>query len=95
MLSQRYVNEGLPRLSVVKNLPANAGDPGFNPWIGKILWRRKWQPTPVFLPGKSKNESERCAVLLGRDFKSQVNNLSHLFVPIVVIMEKSVVVVSS
>ena len=27
--------------------------PGFNPWIGKISWRRKWQPTPVFLPGKS------------------------------------------
>ena len=26
---------------------------GFNPWVGKILWRRKWQPTPVFLPGKS------------------------------------------
>ena len=27
--------------------------PGFNPWIGKIPWKRKWQPTPVFLPGKS------------------------------------------
>ena len=26
--------------------------PGFNPWVGKISWRRKWQPTPVFLPGK-------------------------------------------
>src|SRR5574337_262454 len=25
---------------------------GFNPWVGKIPWRRKWQPTPVFLPGK-------------------------------------------
>ena len=24
----------------------------FDPWIGKILWRRKWQPSPVFLPGK-------------------------------------------
>ena len=24
----------------------------FSPWVGKILWRRKWQPTPVFLPGK-------------------------------------------
>ena len=30
-----------------------AGRPGFNPWVGKIPWRRKWQPTPVFLPGKS------------------------------------------
>ena len=27
--------------------------PGFNPWIGKIPWRRAWQPTPVFLPGES------------------------------------------
>ena len=26
---------------------------GFDPWVGKILWRRKWQPTPVLLPGKS------------------------------------------
>ena len=23
------------------------------PWVGKISWRRKWQPTPVFLPGES------------------------------------------
>ena len=42
---------------VVKNLPANVicrrfKRPGFNPWIGKIPWRRAWQPTPVFLPGK-------------------------------------------
>ena len=26
---------------------------GFNPWVRKIPWRRKWQPTPVFWPGKS------------------------------------------
>ena len=25
----------------------------FDPWVGKIPWSRKWQPTPVFLPGKS------------------------------------------
>jgi len=25
---------------------------GFDPWVGKIPWRRKWQPTPVFMPGK-------------------------------------------
>ena len=24
-----------------------------NPWVGKIPWKREWQPTPVFLPGKS------------------------------------------
>ena len=27
--------------------------PGFNPWIGKIPWRRAWRPTPVFLPRES------------------------------------------
>ena len=27
--------------------------PGLDPWVGKIPWRRKWQPTPVFLPGES------------------------------------------
>ena len=26
---------------------------GFNPWVGKMPWRRAWQPTPVFLTGES------------------------------------------
>ena len=26
---------------------------GFDPWVGKIPWRKVWQPTPVFLPGES------------------------------------------
>ena len=34
---------------MVKNLPAV----WFDPWIWKIPWIRKWQPTPIFLPGKS------------------------------------------
>ena len=25
----------------------------FDPWVGKIPWRREWQPTPVFLPKNS------------------------------------------
>ena len=45
--------------SVVKNLPANAGDAGSIPGSGEGArcrfdrWRRTWQPTPVLLPGKS------------------------------------------
>ena len=31
---------------------ASACQHRFNPWIGKIPWSRKWQPTPVYLPGK-------------------------------------------
>ena len=40
---------------MVKNPPANAGDvqDRFTLWVRKILWSRKWQPTPVFLSGKS------------------------------------------
>ena len=37
----------------VKNLPVVQETARFNPWVGKIPWRRKWQPTPVSLPGKS------------------------------------------
>ena len=39
-----------PGVSVVKNLPSSRCK--FNPWVGKIPWRKVWQPTPVFLPEK-------------------------------------------
>ena len=44
---------------VVKNPPANAGlkRHGFIPRVGKISWRRKWQPTLVFLLGESHGQS--------------------------------------
>ena len=32
---------------------------GFDPWVGKIPWRRKWPPTPVLLPGKSPGQRSR------------------------------------
>ena len=38
----------------LKNLPACAADETWvSPWVGKIPWRRAWQPTPVSLPGES------------------------------------------
>ena len=36
-----------------KKIHLHYGRPGFDPWVGKIPWRRAWQPTPVFLPGES------------------------------------------
>ena len=39
---------------MVKNLPAM----WFDHWVGKIRWRRAWQPTPVFLPGASPETEE-------------------------------------
>ena len=43
---------GFPGGSVVKNLPANAGDTDSIPESGRFLGRRKWKPTPVFFPGE-------------------------------------------
>ena len=37
---------------LVKNLPAMWERPGFDPWVGKIPWRRERLPTPVFWPGE-------------------------------------------
>ena len=41
----------LPVAQPVKNLPAMQ-ESRLDPWVWKIPWRRKLQPTPVFLPGK-------------------------------------------
>ena len=52
-------SQGFPNGSVVKNPPANNRSlkrHGFDPWVGKIPWRRKWQINPVFLPGKSRGQ---------------------------------------
>ena len=54
----------------------------FNPWVGKIPWRRKWQPTPVFLPGKS-HEQKSLAVFSPQGHKrigyDLATNQQHFF----------------
>ena len=52
---------------VVKNPPPNARRPkrgGFDPWVRKKAWRRKRQPTPVFLAGKSTGQKGLVGCLL-------------------------------
>ena len=44
---------GFPGGSNDKESACNAGDLDSVSWVGKIPWRRVWQPTPVFLPGES------------------------------------------
>ena len=44
---------------------------GFDPWVGKIPWSKKWQPTPVFLLGKF--HGQRCTKL---DMTEQLNTQS-------------------
>ena len=44
--------EGLPLGLSWYSICLQCGGPGFNPWVGKILWRRERQLTPVFWPGE-------------------------------------------
>ena len=50
--SHQYVDWGFPGGSGSKE-PLQCRRRGFDPWVRKIPWRRKWQPTLVFLPGES------------------------------------------
>ena len=53
--------EGFPGVLAIKNVPASERvirkRYGFNPWVGKILWKRAWQPTSRFLPGESHRQT--------------------------------------
>ena len=49
----RYTLNGLPLWLSGKEHACQHRRPGFYPWVRKIPWSRKWQPTPALLPGKS------------------------------------------
>ena len=44
----------------------------FNPWVRKAPWRKKWQPTPVFLPGKPHGQRSLVGYIVHRVAKSQI-----------------------
>ena len=51
---------------MVKNPPAKPNRRrGFDPLFGKLPWRRKWQPTPGFWPGKSHGQKSLAAKVQG------------------------------
>ena len=57
--------------------------PGFKPWVGKMSWRRKWQPTPIFLPGESHGWRSLGGVTVHRvaelDMTEQLNMLIYKY----------------
>ena len=52
------VNLSLKRL---QDIPCQCRRQGLDPWVKKIPWRRKWQPTPVFSPGESHGQRSLAA----------------------------------
>ena len=51
-------------VQTVRSLPAMQ-ETQADPWVGKSPWRRKWQPTPVFLPGESHGQRSLAAAVHG------------------------------
>ena len=49
----------------------------FSSWVGKILWRRKWKHTPVFLPGKSYGQKSLVDYIQSRGSQSQTRLCAH------------------
>ena len=64
----------------IKNPSASAGDLrcGFDPWVRKIPWRRKWQPIPVFLPGESHGQRSLQSIGLQRG-RHDWSDLAHMY----------------
>ena len=65
---------GLPWWLRGKEYTCQCRKHGFNPWVGKIPWRRKWHPTPAFLPGKSHGQrslGRRQSMGLQKSWKQQ------------------------
>ena len=49
----------------------SSGSCGFHLWVGKSPWRRKWPPTPVFLPGESHGHRSLAGYSLGGHKQSE------------------------
>ena len=56
---------------------------GFDPWVGKIPWKGKWQPTPVFLPGESHGQRSLAGYSLWdhkeSDTTERLNTAQHIY----------------
>ena len=57
------------------------GDLGSDPWIGKVPWRKAWQPTPVFLPGEFHGQLSLVATV-HRVAESDTTETTNTFTPL-------------
>ena len=53
LLDSRYIVLWASLVTQMSRIHLQCWRHGFDPWVGKIPWRRAWQPTPVFTPGAS------------------------------------------
>ena len=72
---QLYIDWNFPGGTALKNLPANAGDKKDS---DLMLWNRKWQPVPVFLPGKFHGQRRLVGYSQWGHKESDMNEHKHL-----------------
>ena len=63
---------------------------GFDPWVGKIPWRRKCQPAPVFLPGKFHGQRSLASPWSHKE--SDMTDLLSMHIPSIVLLLGSIVI---
>ena len=74
-----YMPRGLPSGSV-ERIHCQHRRHGIDPWVGKTPWRRKWQPTPVFLPGEFHGQRSLAATVHGVSEESDTTEHTHTYV---------------
>ena len=62
---------GLPLWFSGKELTCQCRRHGFDPWVRKIPFRRKWQPAPVFLPGKAHGQRTMGSQRIGHNWATK------------------------
>ena len=72
-------HKGAPRSFLVAQMVKQCRRPGFNPWVGKIPWRRKWQPTPVSLPGESHGQRIDRLQSMGPQSRTRLSDFTFTF----------------
>ena len=72
---------GLPQWLCRKKIGLQCRRCGFDPWVGKIPWRRKWPPTAVFLPGEPHGQRS-LGIHSPRVAKNRIQRSTHTYVKV-------------
>ena len=85
LIAASVVKNGLPRWCSIKDSACQCRRckrTGFSPWVRKIPWRRKWQPTPVFLPEKFHGQRSLLGYSpWGHKQSDKTEQLTHTYIP--------------
>ena len=77
MYTHTHISWGFPWWLGGKELACQSRRCRFDPWVRNIPWRRKWKPTPVFLPGKRHGQRSLVGYIVHGGHKKSWTSLSN------------------